>query len=136
MRSGEMATIVTSMRDDWAAVTRPGNSQTSSLMGAVHHKIVDMGTIIRAKFRADNLHITGTQRLDGMQKVVEAIQTLTKSVELQGDSVDKLFERLKEIRLNVTDVHEAVSSPKKIDYGSFIKLGSSPTTNSIRFINT
>ena len=79
----------------------------------VHHKLIDMGTIIRSKFESDNLHITGPTRLNGIMRIVDAIQTLTKRMELHQKKFDGLFEKIKELRMNVTDVHEAVSTPTK-----------------------
>ena len=91
--------FLSSMRNSWAQMTRPGNSQTSSLMDAVHHKILDMGCLIETKFKLDNIHITGRitticviiyiidvylrilvhVRLEGIQKITGAV---SKHVEI------------------------------------------------------
>ena len=83
---------------------------------------MDMGSVISARFHLDNLHITGTDRLDdaGIIKILDALQNLTKIVHAQSKTIDELFEKIAELRSNMTDVHEAVSTPVK---------GSSSTTD-------
>ena len=108
-----MSTILITMRTSYTETTRPGNSGTSSLMVVVHHKILDMGVQIDAKFKLDNIYITGTEHLDGINKIIKAVESLIKLVQLQSKQIDDLFQVVTDLRGNMTDVHETVSTPVK-----------------------
>ena len=112
-KDSRMVRCPLTMRSSFGEAARPGNSGTSSLMGAVHHKILDMGVQIRSKFRLDNIHITGTERLDGINKITDAVGSLSKLVQSQSKQIDDLFQAITDLRGNMTDVHEAVSTPVK-----------------------
>ena len=111
--AGEMYPVLKSMRSAWSEVTKPGNSRSSSLMGAVHHKLVNMGMQIEARFKADNIHITGTDRLNGVQKIIDVVQSLSKVVEMQTKKLDKLYALHSEMVVNLSNVHKAVQTPEK-----------------------
>ena len=83
-------------------------------MGAVHHQLVDMGKLISCKFKLDNLHILGPERNDDqVLKILDAVNSLKLVVKTQHDTIDQLFEKIAELRTNVTDVHEASHYEKR-----------------------
>ena len=60
LQQGEMEDVRHKMRNAWAEASRPDSCKSSSLMGAIHHKIVEIGSTIHSKFKLDNVHINGT----------------------------------------------------------------------------
>ena len=91
------------MRNVWTEVSRPDSCKSSSVMGTIHHKIVEIGSTIHSKFKLDNVHINRTDarhdicyfvfifdfyttmfhRFDGSDKLVRVIQSLHKELEDQ-----------------------------------------------------